>query len=125
MAVDNSREQFQRCWPWLEPSLNIFGPTHTIHHVWDRVRLGHAFLWPGERSAILVEPILHPIGLRSLNVWLQGGDLPELKSMHPALEQWAREHHCDQLIAWGRDGWLRALDGWQSCGSRRRKVLEP
>jgi len=27
------------------------------------------------------------------------------------------------MIGWGRDGWLKAMPGWQSCGTRRRKIL--
>ena len=119
------RAAFERCWPWLEVSLNKFGATHNQLQIWDAIRTGRAVLWPGENAAILTNVINHPIGLRSCNVWLQGGDLDELKTMHPALEQAARVHHCDQMIAWGRDGWVRALDGWQSCGTRRRKVLTP
>ena len=117
------RDEFERCWPWLEASLNKFGATHNKLQVWDTIRTGRAVLWPNADAVILTNVINHPIGTRSCNVWLQGGDLAELKTMHPAVEQWAREHHCDQMIAWGRDGWVRALDGWQSCGTRRRKLL--
>ena len=123
--MNNARDDFERAWPYLAKSVDFLGPTHGKQHIWDRIRTGQAVLWPNENCAILTEPILHPTGLRSLNVWLQGGDLAELKTMHPAIEQWAREHHCDQMIAWGRDGWVRALDGWQNCGTRRRKVLIP
>ena len=128
-----SRAEFERCWPWLQASLEKFGATHNQNHVWDAIRTGRAVLWPGENAVILTNVINHPIGLRSCNVWLQGGNpgsspgqvLEELKTMHPPIEQAAREHHCDQMIAWGRDGWVRVMDGWQSCGTRRRKVLTP
>ncbi len=112
----NSNSDFLRCWPWLEASLAKFGTTHTKEQVRQTVERGQAVLWPGDRSVILTNVINHPIGLRSCNVWLQGGELEELKTMHPAVELWARNHHCDQMIAWGRDG-------WQSCGTRRRKQL--
>ena len=108
-----SREEFLRCWPWLDASLASFGRTHSKEHVWDRIADGRAKLWPADRAVILTETIRHPIGLKSCNVWLQGGELDALKPMHPPLEQWARTHDYDRLIAWGRNGWLRVLDGWE------------
>jgi hypothetical protein len=116
-------DDFERCWPWLDASLASFGRTHTKQQVWDRIAAGRAQLWPAEHAVILTELIHHPIGLRSCNVWLQGGELGALKAMHPQLEQVARARGCDRMIAWGRDGWLRALDGWESCGTRRAKWL--
>ncbi len=114
---------FERCWPWLEASLAKFGTTHTKDQVRRTIERGQATLWPGDDAVILTNIINHPIGLRSCNVWLQGGDLEELKSMHPAVERHARYLLCDQMIAWGRDGWVRVMDGWESCGTRRRKQL--
>jgi hypothetical protein len=43
--------------------------------------------------------------------------------MYPAIEKYARAQGCDWLIGWGRDGWVRAMPGWVSCGTRRKKVL--
>lgn len=123
--MNNSRAAFDRHWPLLDASLASIYRTHTKEQIFDRIAVGHAYLWPGDESVILGEIIVHPIGLRSFNVWLQGGDLDELKTMHPPIEHWARERACSQMIAWGRDGWVRKLDGWQSCGTRRRKVLLP
>jgi hypothetical protein len=119
----NTRREFDRCWPWLDASLASFGRTHSKDQVWERIYHGHAMLWPGANAVILSETIRHPIGLKSCNVWLQGGELAELLPMHPHLEQWARNNDCDRMIAWGRAGWLRVLDGWHDCGTRRAKWL--
>jgi hypothetical protein len=43
--------------------------------------------------------------------------------MYPTIEKYARAQGCDWMIGWGRDGWLKAMPGWQSCGTRRRKIL--
>jgi hypothetical protein len=115
--------EFERCWPWLEASLNEFGATHTKDQVRGRILLGHATLWPGEQAVILTEITNFPIGIRACNVWLQGGDLDELKTMHSTIEKYARAQGCDWLIGWGRDGWVKVMPGWQSCGTRRRKIL--
>lgn len=119
----NSRSEFERCWPWLDASLASFGRTHSKDQVWARIETGKARLWPNDSSAIVSEIINHPIGLRSCNVWLQGGDLNGLLPMHPDLEGWASSNDCQRMIAWGRDGWLRVLDGWEKMGSRRCKWL--
>ena len=65
----------------------------------------------------------YPIGVKCCSVWLQGGELAELKTMYPMIEKYARAQGCDWLIGWGRDGWVKAMPGWQSCGTRRRKIL--
>ena len=114
--------EFERCWPWLEASLNEFGATHTKDQVRDAIRHG-AVLWPGENAVILTTMVTYPIGIRCCSVWLQGGELEELKAMYPTIEKYARAQGCDWLIGWGRDGWLKAMPGWQSCGTRRKKVL--
>ena len=45
-------DEFERCWPWLEASLNEFGATHTKDQIRDAIRHG-AVLWPGENAVIL------------------------------------------------------------------------
>ena len=117
------RDEFERCWPWLDASLASFGRTHSKDQVWRRIDSRQAVLWPSANAVILTETIHHPIGLKSCSVWLQGGDLGEILAMHPRIEQWAREQECDRMIAWGRPGWLRTLYGWENCGMRRAKWL--
>lgn len=120
------RGEFERCWPWLDASLASYGRTHGKEHVWRRLAEGRAELWPNERCAVVTEIVRHPIGFASLNLWLQGGELAELLPMHPAIEQYALERRCAALTARGREGWLRALEGWQkSCTSRVKWLVEP
>ena len=63
---------FDRCWPWLEASLNEFGATHTKDQVWEAVYRGHSVLWPGEAAVIITTMITYPIGIKCCSVWLQG-----------------------------------------------------
>jgi hypothetical protein len=115
--------EYDRCWPWLEASLNEFGATHDKAHIWEAIRRDDAVLWPGANAVILTTTIIYPIGIKCCSVWLQGGNLDELKTMYPMIEKYARAQGCDWLIGWGRDGWVKAMPGWQSCGTRRRKIL--
>src|SRR6266550_9550962 len=103
-----SEAEFDRCWPWLLASLCEFGPTHTKEQVFARIRKEQAFLWPGGKCAIVGEFINHPIGFRSFNYWLQGGNLRQLKALHPHVEAWA-ELYCQRIMGMGRDGWVRAM----------------
>jgi hypothetical protein len=124
--MDNSRSEFDRVWPWLDASLASFGRTHSKEQVWKLIAEGRAELWPNEHCAIVGKVVRRPIGLREYVVWLQGGELAELLPMHPAIEHSARARNCDRMIAGGRDGWLRVLDGWEKMGSRRCKwLIEP
>jgi len=117
------RDEFDRCWPWLEASLNEFGATHTKDQVREAIRHGAAVLWSGSNAVILTQIVTYPIGVRCCSIWLQGGELAELKAMHSKIERYARDQGCDWLIGWGRDGWVKAMPGWQSCGTRRKKIL--
>ena len=124
MAAD--RDDFERCWPWLDASLASFGRTHGKAHVWRRIAAGGARLWPAEHGVILTNVIEHPIGYRSLNIWLQGGELEALLPMHPAIEQFALDRKCARLTGSGREGWARVLDGWQKTYTHREKwLVEP
>jgi hypothetical protein len=116
-------DDFERTWPWLEASLNEFGATHTKEHIREAIHRNNAVLWPSENAVILTAMIFYPIGIKCCSVWLQGGELAELETMYPAIEKYARAQGCDWLIGWGRDGWVRAMPGWVSCGTRRKKVL--
>jgi len=121
MAAD--REEFERTWPWLDASLASFGRTHGKEDIWRRIAAGSARLWPAEHGVILTNVIEHPIGYRSLNIWLQGGDLDALLLLHPEVERFALERKCARLTGGGREGWIRALDGWQKTYTHREKWL--
>jgi hypothetical protein len=119
-----ARREFDRCWPWLWESLCRYGPTHNREQVWFRICAGLAFFWPGCTCAIVGELIDHPIGFRSFNYWLQGGDLKELKTLHAPIETWAMARGCHRAMGKGRDGWVREMDGdWQKGPTSRTKWL--
>lgn len=124
-SIDTLRteREFERCWPWLEKSLAEYGPTHGKLDVWKRIANNQAKLFPFDRCAILAEILRHPSKLVSLNLWLMGGDLDEIVNRVPVVEAWGRTQGCDRVIACGRRGWLKKLDGWRELGTRRAKPL--
>ena len=119
------RAEFDRVWPWLWTTLCQYGcPTHGKEHVWRSLVTGKAFMWAGKACVIIGEVVHQPIGYRSFNYWLQGGDLNELRTLHPQIEDWAKQAGCAQVTGRGRDGWVRAMDGdWRKGPASRMKWL--
>jgi hypothetical protein len=125
LAPSRSRKEFDRCWPWLWKSLCEFGPTHNKQQVWARICGNKAFLFPFQNCVVLGEFIDHPIGFRSFNYWLQGGNLSELLTRHDEIEAWAQSWGCHRVMGRGRDGWLRAMEGdWHKGPTTRFKWLQ-
>ena len=105
-------EEFFRCWPWLEKALNLTGGTHTQRDIFDGLWTGDFQLWPSENAAALTEVVTYP-QMKTARIFLAGGDLDELKITHEKIERWAlNEINAQRLEICGRDGWLRALDGY-------------
>ena len=72
---------------------------------------GDAQLWQGQRSAAVTEIIQFP-RLKSLHLWLCGGDLREIvDDMLPQAEAFAKKEGCSRLTTAGRIGWDRVMKG--------------
>lgn len=104
---------FNRVWRWLEKALAVYGPTHRKRHVWQRIEAGECQLWTTENSAQVTSIETWPTGLTELNGWLAGGNLEEIQSLRPTIEQWAREKGCHRISLVGRKGWSRAFPGYR------------
>src|SRR4051812_30581145 len=116
--------EFDRVWPWLNESMCRTCPLYTKDHIWDCIVRGEAFLWTGEKCAIVGCIILHPIGFSSFNYWLQGGNLEELLTLQPGIEKWAIDSGCARAMGEGRPGWAKAMDGdWVRGPTWRYKWL--
>jgi hypothetical protein len=125
MNLAEKKADFERCWPWLWVSLCAYGPTHTKEQLWERIVTGKAYLWSTKGCVIVGELVDHPIGFRSFNYWLQGGDLGELLELHPQIEDWAKAAGCARVIGRGRDGWSRVMNGdWHKGPTTRTKWLD-
>jgi hypothetical protein len=99
----------------IQPALDHAGNTHTLEDVAAAIADGTAFLFAGERSAIVVEINDYP-RRKVLNGWLAGGDLAEIVGvLIPKAEAFAREQGCARCMIGGRPGWERVLaaDGWE------------
>lgn len=102
-------EEWNRCRGWIEAALEHTGGTHTIDDVREAIEARQAFVLAGKRSALVCEVQTFP-RLQSFHVWLAGGDLAELRSSQPQLEDYARRLGCSRISIAGRRGWVRAIE---------------
>jgi len=98
---------WERCRGWIEAALTTC-PTHNIDDVQTGISTGHFQFWPGERCAAVTEVNDYP-RVRMLHFWLLGGDLKELLTMRPMIEDWGRRVGCKAVTGEGRDAWGRVL----------------
>ena len=118
------RAEFDRCWPWLDAAIVRFGRTHEKEHIWDLCVKREAYFFPNLRCAAVVRIVTYPTGLKELHVWLVGGNLKDVRdNLYPDIEAWGKKIGCHRMIAYGREGWLRALGGWCKHGTQRVKSL--
>ena len=70
---------------------------------------GRAQIWPTPNACMVTFVEDYPTGLRVLKGWLAGGDLDEILTTIPRIEEWARLAGCKKSLIGGRRGWLRKL----------------
>ena len=119
------RSDWERCRPWIAAALPYAGGTHAIEDVEDELVRGRLALLAGQRSAMLCEVRNYP-RLRALHIFLAGGDLAELKSFNPMMDDAARTLGCSRISIAGRPGWERALRdlGYQKNWTVLSKEIE-
>jgi hypothetical protein len=115
--------EWARCSPWIEAALEWAGPTHLIEDVKAAIEAGEAGFWPFPNCAAVTELHTWP-RMRSLNVWLAGGDLTELvETALPNVETFARDQGCRMIVIPGRKGWSRALGYKPACYSCTKELI--
>lgn len=118
-------DELDRCRDWIEAALEYSGGTHDWYDIVFGVLQGNFQLWPKENGALVTEIITYP-RKRVLNVFLGGGDLNELASMHEEVIAWAKEQGCTGATISGRKGWERAYAklGWKPLHTTLQKEFE-
>ena len=102
--LDRLREVIEKALPY----------THRSHEFNDLVAMvikGEVRLWTTERSFMLVERVVYPRRVH-YHLFLAGGDLDELRALHPEVIEAARADGAHALTLTGRRGWVRALVDW-------------
>ncbi len=117
---------FDRAAPWLAAALTAEDdrPLWTLEDVKAELEARNAHLWMGDRAA-MVTTISDFGSERLIEAWLAGGEMNEILSMTPVIEDWARRVGCTQAHVTGRKGWVRALAplGYETYSTTVRKLL--
>jgi hypothetical protein len=117
-------QEFERCKPYIEAALKYTGGTHDIIDIYEGLYKGTMQLWPAEKSCLVTEIINYP-KMKVLNIFLGGGDLTEILSMHSDVIRWAKDQGCTALNMTGRFGWKKPLSkyGWKPLHSSYVKEI--
>lgn len=99
--IDNYREQ-------IEAALKFADDSHSFEDIKAAVENEQLQFWPGFSSVVITEIIQLP-RYRALNLFLAGGNIPELQAMLPEIEVFARHVGADRIVLTGRKGWLRSF----------------
>ena len=92
----------------LVEALEHSGGSHTFQNIVDSVQQEVMQFWPMEKSCLVTEVINYP-NLKTLHIFLAGGDLQEIKSINNTLEFLCQEIGADYISLSGRRGWIKAL----------------
>jgi hypothetical protein len=117
-------EHWERCVPYLQAALDRSIGGYALEHVRAMIDHGEAQLWPTDNSAGVSSLNRYPTGLKTIDLWLAGGDLRELKSSEQIATRWARETGCRKAVIFGRKGFLRELPGYREVGRILVKDLD-
>ncbi len=99
----------------IEAALSHADNTHTYDDVAALVAADDCQFWPGRDSVVITEIVVHP-RKRVLNIFLAGGNLPEIEAMTPIILDWGKSKGCEAATFTGRRGWARTFltkQGWQ------------
>jgi hypothetical protein len=125
--MDELKRDFERCWPWLEASIDRYGNTLGKDDLWKQLADRRAFLTSGQRCVIVYKIIDYSTGWRSLYLWLVGGDedeaLEELLPLIDRLEAWSKTKGCSKSLIFGRRAWGKVLKEYKEYGTRFMKDL--
>ena len=108
MQATDFHKELLRVRPFLEPALPYGGNTHDYVHIVNGVLSGALQLWPTDNAALITEFHNFP-NKRMLHIFLAGGDLSEIKSLHDDVVEFAKAAGCAGLSLTGRPGWIKAL----------------
>ena len=97
--------------PYVADALRSLNEGYEPQDVLAMLIDGKVDLIVGERFAAVVERVVTP-RMKSVHVWLAGGDLRELQESEPQFAEELREHGFKRISIVGRTGWGKALSGY-------------
>jgi hypothetical protein len=108
----------------LVDALTNAGRTHEIEDVMRALRTGDAQIWVENDSVVVTEVLVFP-KRTVLRYWLAAGDMDDMLTLLPKLEQWGREQGATLAEMVGRRGWRKeaAAHGYEAAATIYRKDI--
>ena len=103
--------ELDRLRPVIENALPYTHKTHEFDDIVAMVMSGSVRLWTTPGSFLIVERVAYPRKVH-YHIFLAGGDLDELRSLHKEVIAAAKADGADAITLTGRPGWTRALFNW-------------
>lgn len=108
--------EWVRCAPFISAAINRSSSTHDMGDVLEAIQTHAAQFWPGANCAGVTEVVSYP-RRKVIRLWLAGGDMEELQTLHNEAIEWGREQGCDWSEVVGRRGWLKALADYEEIAT--------
>ena len=105
------RKDWAKAEPYISDALRSLKEGYEPQDVLAMLIDGKVDLIVGERSAAVVERVVTP-RMKSLHIWLAGGDLREMQESEPHFSEELRENGFSRISIVGRTGWKKALSGY-------------
>lgn len=85
---------------------------HTIEWLDEQIATGRAFVWFGQKAAIVAAIKEYPTGTKAIHGLCEAGDPQEvIETLIPAAEAWGRQQGCQFAEIQSRPAWARLLKG--------------
>lgn len=115
--------EWELCRDALLPAIEMTHGTHTEDDVIAGLLSGQFKLWRNESSALVTDITVFP-RMKTINVFLAGGDLEKILPLQTDIENYGRKNGCQRATMLAvRDGWLKTITGGQRLGTAMYKDL--
>jgi hypothetical protein len=100
---------------WIEDALEYSQGTHDISDVMYSISIGEMQLFANKGGCVVTQITQYP-QKKVLFVFLAGGELDSVISLHDEVISYAKSKNCDTLMQVGRMGWTKELKkhGWKN-----------
>lgn len=92
----------------LKSALKYSGNTHSIEDVFVGVAQGKYQFWRKGKSVGITEVVDYP-RTRQLNIFLAAGNMADMQTTLPEIEEYARQQKCKSITLLGRKGWAKSF----------------
>ena len=115
--------------PWIQRAMDYSAGESTTEDIINKIQSDTAQCWlhfnsNKELTGVSVTEILQYMRKKVLHVithTTQSNEFDTIGDQHQYLEDYAKTHNCDSIVAWCRAGWSRVLDRFPFPSGRSYK----